>query len=747
MRNRFIFNAPSEDFSGINAALPFGNGYIGAQVEDNIVYERIALNESTLWSGGPYENDMPQALEHLSELRESALHDCPRDFDWENRFVGMWGGQIMLPAGDLMVYFANSRETSGYRKEIDLRRAVLSTVYDKKGERIGKEYFADYPSDVVCIRYTNSEKKMNFSCEIVSKSTGKLCVEGDTLLFEGRANGARGVDGAIRYAIAARVRTDGETEVVGRRLLVKNAGTTDIFLTIATNFVSDCDLSADYLGTARRRVDEAFARGYEALKEEHVRDFSALYGKTEMELDSPSEEDLPVKELQRRFAENGDPAWTELYFNFTRYLILSCTRNGTQPPSLQGLWNDKLSPPWDCKYTVNINLEMNYWSLAPLGWSELYGSLLEKMLRVMEKGKKTAKTMYGISRGDAWVMHHNTDLWNVCGAIDGCWGITPVCGAWLINELFTGYEYTQDKEYLKKLYPLFKGCAEFFCDFLVEHEGWLVTCPSTSPERMNGPLGYVTYGSAHDNQIVREMFENYLVCEKECGANAALAREVREKADRLPPPVRIGSWGEIMEFYFHEYDFPEDTHRHLAHLYGVYPGRSVSRLHDKAVDAAVRTTLDCRSRPGDWTGWGIVWRIALYARIGCGEKVGEMLRTFLDRRNGLLLENGFGALPYENGSAFQYDCNGGFPAAYLEAFVRSEEGRASLLPALPAFVRGGRLAGVCLRGGFTVEEITFADGKVTGLTLSSKRGGALCLTVNGSDLSVSLQAGETRKVI
>ena len=746
MRNTYIVNAPSEDFSGINAALPLGNGYMGMQVEDNIVYERLALNESTLWSGGPYDNDLNGAYASLKELRESAFKDRQRDFDWESKFVSQWGGQIMLPAGDFMAYFANSRETSNYQKQLDLRRGILTTTFEKQGERVEKRYFANYPSRVICIRYQSDRKAMNFACEIASKSSGSLTVEGDTLLFHGAANGARGVDGAIRYTIAARLRTDGELWDNGKRIFIKNAGTTEIYLSIVTNFVSDGDLSAPHETLARALADKAYARGYEALEKEHSADFSALYDRVSLRLGKETG-DVPVKELQRRFAEEDDCGWVELYFNFTRYLILSSTRNGAQPPSLQGKWNDKLSPPWDCKYTVNINLQMNYWSLAPLGLSELYDSLLEKMKAVAKKGKKTARETYGIERGDSWVLHHNTDLWNVCAPIDGCWGLTPVCGAWLMNELFTAYEYTGNEDFLRELYPLFRGCAQFFCEFLVPFGEYLVTCPSTSPERMNGALGYVTYGSAHDNQIVREMFEHYLVCERLVRADAALEKETEEKLKKLPPPAAVSKCGLVREFYFHDFDYLEDTHRHLAHLYGVYPGNSVFRQHDGELDAAVKKTLDCRSTAGDWTGWGIVWRIALYARLGDGAAVAAMLKTFLDRRNGLMLENGFGALPYENGSAFQYDCNGAFPAALLETLVRSEEGRVTLLPALPDFLRDGELKGVCLRGAFRLEKLVFTDGKVARCDIYSEKGGRLEIAAGGRLYRLDAEADRTYTVI
>lgn len=746
MRNKFWFDVPSEDFAGIYGALPLGNGYMGMQIEDNVVYERLALNESTIWSGGPYNNNAKGAYKKLEELRAAAFAGERRDFVWGTEFVGMWGGQILEPAGDLMIYLDNLRGTSDYRKEIDLEKGVLTTTFRRENDVIKKEYFANYPSNVICIRYTSDKDRFNLYSEIVAKTSGHMEISGDTMLFHGAASGARGVEGKIKYTVAVKILSDGKTEIKNNRFVVSEASCCTFFLRIASNFISADDLSKNHLEEARLGVENAAKRGFETLLKEHILDFSSLYNRTCLELESLLP-DLPFNRLTKEFSRQFDPALVELYFNFNKYLVISSTRNGSQPPALQGIWNDRVSPPWDCKYTVNINLEMNYWSFNALNLCELNGSLLDKMKALAKVGKTAAKEIYNIERGDSWVLHHNTDLWNVCGAIDGCWGLTPVCGAWLINELFYRYEYTLDEAYLKELYPLIKGSVEFFLDFLVPYGNHLVTCPSTSPERTNGELGYVTFGSAHDIQILTELFENYLVALKICGTDEYLKTDVEAALSKFPPVASVGRWGQLKEFYFHDFDFPEDAHRHLAHMYGFYPGRTMYERHREDWNAALKKSLDCRSKPGDWTGWGIAWRIALYARLGDKNKVREMLATFLDRRNGLVLANGFGGLPYEYGSAFQYDCNAAFPAVLTEAFVGSENGRVNLLQALPEGMDTGLLKGVRLRGAFIIEEMRFEKGRLLSLTVFSEKGGFLEVDFNDNSLTLEMSAGERRKIV
>lgn len=747
MRTKFWFDVPSEDFSGINGALPFGNGYMGVQVEDNVVYERLALNESTIWSGGPYQNNAVGAYEKLAELRESAFRGERRDFEWGYEFVQMWGGQILEPAGDWMIYLDNLRGTSDYRKEIDLEQGVLTTRFCRESDAIVKQYFANYPSNVVCVRYRSEGGAFNLMTEIVSKTAGKLQIpSADTMIFTGAASGARGVEGKIRYTIAVKIVTDGALSVKGNRIVLEGASVCDFFLRIVSNFLSVNDLSRDHAREALKGAERAADLGYEFLLNEHISDFSALFRRVSFELFSDTP-DLPFNRLSKNFSDRFDPAFVELYFHYNRYLMLSSTRNGSQPPCLQGIWNDRVSPPWDCKYTVNINLEMNYWSFNPLNLPELNESLLEKMLALAKNGKIAAREIYNIDRGDAWVLHHNTDLWNPCGAIDGCWGLTPVCGAWLVNELFFRYEYTLDRAYLRRLYPLLKGAVEFFLEFLVPYGAYLVTCPSTSPERTNGELGYVTFGSAHDVQILTELFENFLLAAGELEEDAALRSEAQAALAKFPPVASVGRWGQLKEFCFHDFDFPEDTHRHLAHMYGFYPGSSVYRAHNPAWDAALKKSLDGRSKPGDWTGWGIAWRIALYARLCDSARTEEMIRTFLDRRSGLMLANGFGALPYEDGSAFQYDCNAAFPAVLLECFVSCENGRVTLLPAVPASMDTGVLRGVRLRGAFLLEELAFEKGVVRSCVIASEKGGTLEAVIGGVPVSVSLQAGERKQLV
>ena len=744
-RDLFWFDRPSRDFAGINAALAFGNGYMGGQVEDNLVFETITLNESTMFTGAPYENHVEGACRYLEELRKKTLEGQPCDVEWGSRFVGMFGGQIFAPAGNLVVHTDVLKGVSGYRKQIDLRNGVLSTTFKEGEVFFQKTYFANYKHNVIVLKYESSRPR-SYTFEYLSKTDGKIeFAEDGSMVFTGSVPGGKGTDGAVRYCVCYSVRTDGKAEVIRHKTRVAEATFCEVYLTIQTNFVSPSEFSSSYREKALSRLQAAREAGYESLYREHTAYFSEQYGRTAVEFDYP-ESGRPVNALIEDYPEDKNIELIEKMFQFDKYLIISCSQAGSEPPNLQGIWNADFTPPWDSKYTVNINLEMNYWSVGALNLCEFAAPLFEKLNRLIPHGKTVARELYGIERGDAWCLHHNTDLWDVCGAIDGPWGLTPVCGAWLINTAFDFYRYTGEVCLLEKLYGAIKGAVEFFAEFLIDYtagdQTYKITCPSTSPERTNGKQGYVSYGSMHDNQMIRQLLENYIETENVLGRDEALKAEAENLLKRLPPPASISSDKVLKEFYFHDNDSAEDTHRHLSHLYGLHPGSVMHVSGNEEWLKAAEYTLDCRSKEGDWAGWGIVWRIYLYSRLFCAEKAGRMLDLLFDEQNGLLLPNGFAAHPYECGHIFQYDANAGFPGALLEMFVSCPKDAIRLLPAVPARFQSGRIRGVRTFGGFVVEDLVFRDGTVVSCKILSENGGALSVEIKGRRLSCDTERGE-----
>ena len=744
-RDIYAFDTPSADFAGIAAALPFGNGYMGAQVEDNLVFESITLNESTLFTGAPYENHIDGAYKKLGDLRKRTLAGEPCDVEWGANFVGMFGGQIFEPAGTIIVHTDVLKGTSGYRKQIDMRNGVLTTTFEEDGIFFKKTYFASYPRNVIVLSYKNDGKR-NYTFEYLSKTDGNCSFpKNDEMVFIGKANGCKGVDGTIRYVVAYKIDTDGKIDIVRNKTRVVGSSYCNVYLSVKTDYVPGGGRQDGFVKLAEKTIENACKAGVEKLVAEHSADFSAEYGKTGIKLAEKCS-GKTVNALMCDYATDKNKEFVEKIFNFDKYLIISSTRKNSQPPTLQGKWNAGCTPPWDCKYTVNINLEMNYWSVGALDLCENAEPLFDKIDELLVHGKKTARELYGIDRGDSWVMHHNTDLWNECGAIDGPWGLTPVCGAWLVNTAYDFWLYTKDEKYLKRIYKALKGATEFFTEFLidVESEGktYKTTCPSTSPERPNGKQGYVSYGSTHDSQMIRQLFENYLVAAELLDSDEYLKNKVKRIMAQLPPPAAISSSGVLKEFYFHDNDSADDTHRHLSHLYGLHPGRVMHVDGNEEWLKAAEYTLDRRSREGDWAGWGIVWRIYMYSRLHCADKALKMLDLLLNTASGLLLPNGFAAHPYECGKVFQYDANAGFPGALIEMFVSCPKDVINLLGALPERFNTGAIYGIRTYGAFVVKKLEFKDGKITDCIILSEVGGTLKVTVGEKTFEQVTLAGE-----
>lgn len=743
-RDEYDFDTPSADFAGIASALPLGNGYTGAQIEDNLVFESITLNESTLFTGSSYENHVDGAYKKLDELRKRTLAGEPCDVEWCANFVGTFGGQIFEPAGTLIVHTDVLKGVTGYRKRIDMHSGVLTTNFEENGVFFKKTYFASYPKNVIVFSYKNDGKR-NYTFEYLSKTDGRITFpQKQKMLFVGKASGCKGVDGIIRYAVAYRVDTDGQVETIRNKTTVVGSSYCNVYLAIKTDY-GDFSIGDGFIKEAENLIDKASAVGFDLLLSEHSADFSAQYGKTRLKLADKCS-GRTVNALMRDYPRDKNTELIEKIFNFDKYLIISSTRKNCQPPTLQGKWNANCTPPWDSKYTVNINLEMNYYSVGALNLCENAEPIFDKLDKLTVHGKKTARELYGIDCGDSWVMHHNTDLWNVCGAIDGPWGLTPVCGAWLVNTAYDFYLYTKDAKYLERVYKPLKGAVEFFTEFLTDYvvdgKTYKITCPSTSPERPNGNQGYVSYGSVHDSQMIRQLFENYLSAAEALGIDGELKCKTERLLGKLPPAAAVSSEGVLKEFFFHDNDRADDTHRHLSHLYGLHPGRVMHVANNETWLKAAEYTLDCRSREGDWAGWGIVWRIYMYARLHRSDKVLKMIDLMLDESNGLTLPNGFAAHRYECGKVFQYDANAGFPGAIIETIVSCPKDAIYLLGAIPERFNTGAVYGVRTYGAFVVEKLEFKDGKIVDCVILSEVGGTLKVSVYGKTFERFTVAGE-----
>ncbi len=741
------YDKPAE--SDFYKGLPIGNGRMGGMIYGNPNLDILHINECTVWTGSPYTNNLAVTKERLDVLSKRQFGENPnQDEAWEKDFFyGMRDGnkhhgQTFQYAGKVLLSFPNHENFESYKRELDLNHAIASCSYTVQGTRYTKEYFANHPSNVIASRITSSDKPLDFEITFSSDMKGEFFIKENILIFDGITDTRKEIEGKLKFIVAVMVLPrGGRIKENGTFLKVLGAKSCDILITVATNFKDYKTLGADYKNKAFATLVLAQKKGYDKLRKEHINDYTEIFDKVSINL-GKGNDTIPVDERIEKFKENEDASLLSLFFQYNRYLMISSSRDGGQPANLQGIWNNLKFPPWDSKYTTNINLQMNYFPVYTANLHECANVFVDKIIKLTEQGRITAKKLYSIKTG--WVLHHNTDLWNITGPVDGPWGLTPTCGAWLANQLFDHYLYTMDRKYLKKIYKTLKGAAEFMLFFLTEYkdeEGntYLVTCPSTSPELVQrGPeTKYISFASAFDNQIVHQLFSNMIQAAKVLRKDSRLIKEIEKAKEKLPPCVRIGRWGQVQEFLFHDYDDPNDAHRHISNLIGVYPLSCVD-IGDMEIRKAVETTLTARSKPGDWTLWGIAWRIAQYARLCDADKAYRMLKIAFDPNNRLVYPNLFGAHPIgETDKVFQIDGNFGTLAGMCEMFVCSAYNYIHLLPALPDKWKEGCVYGLCARGGFILKELVWSVNKLVRATIYSTVGGVLTLRYKDKIISVN----------
>ena len=719
-------------------ALPIGNGRLGAMIYGNTEKETIQLNEHTVWSGSPNRNDNPLALDSLAIIRQLIFEGKQKDAE---RIAGRViitkksHGQKFEPVGSLQLSFDGHENVSNYYRELDIERAVAKTTYTVGDVTYTREALASFPDRVIVMRLTASKPgSISFTASFTTpqkRATIKITPAKELTIF-GTTSDHETVKGMVNYKGIVRMKLeDGALTANDTSLTIRNANAVTVYISIATNFNNYHDISGDENKRAADYLNKAFPKPFSTILSSHVAAYQKYFNRVKLDLGTTDAANLPTDERLKNFNSTNDPGLVTLYYQYGRYLLISSSQPGGQAANLQGIWNDKINPPWDSKYTININAERTYWPAEKTNLAEMHEPFLQMVKDMSVAGKQTAKDMYG-ARG--WVAHHNTDIWRATGAIDGPnWGVWSAAGGWTSQHLWEHYLYSGDKNFLASIYPVLKGASTFYVDYLIEHPKyhWLVVNPDESPENTSKAHqnSALDAGVTMTNQIVFELFSTTIKAAEILKKDAAFTDTLKQMRKRLPP-MHIGQYGQLQE-WLDDIDDPKDNHRHISHLYGLFPSNQISPYRTPQLYSAAKTTLTHRGDVS--TGWSMGWKVNWWARMLDGNHAYKLIQNQLSpvKTTGTRYEGGGGTYNnlFDAHPPFQIDGNFGCTSGITEILMQSANGEVHLLPALPDVWQNGSIFGLRAIGGFQIVSMEWKDAKLIKVVIKSTLGGNLRLRV------------------